>query len=248
MSALALRLIACITMLIDHIGYQINSLECRLIGRIAFPIFVFLIVNGYHHTSNKVYYALRLMLFAIISQIPFSLFCDNRIDFSHGNVMMTLFFALICIWTADVMGKNRCLRYISLLPSLLVCILYHFGVISSDYDAKGILLALLFFFADHKTVKGRIVLLLGMPAVFMYGYILSGGEQCVRLLLGMECVWPQVSVWDLRQLCCIGSLIPIFLYNGKKGTYPQSCFAAKLLQYGFYAFYPLHMLILWLIF
>ncbi len=247
MSALVLRVIACIAMLIDHIGYQIGNMECRMIGRIAFPIFVFLIINGYRHTSNKAYYAFRLALFAIISQIPFSLFCYNRIDFSHGNVMVTLFFALICIWLADSIGKNKYLRYVSLLPSVLVCGLYHFGFIHSDYGAKGILMALLFFFADHKTARGRIILAVGLPMVVMYSYILSGGIQLVKLMLGMQYSWPQVSDWGLRQLFCLGALIPIFAYNGKKGTYPHSRFAAKLLQYGFYAFYPVHMLLLWLI-
>ena len=248
MSALVLRVIACITMLIDHIGYQIGNLECRMIGRVAFPIFVFLIINGYRHTSNKAYYALRLAVFAMISQIPFSFFCYNRIDFSHGNVMVTLFLALICIWTADSMSRNNYLRWVFLLPSILVCGLYYFGYISSDYGTKGILMALLFFFADHKTVKGRIILTVCLPAVIMYGYILSGGIQCAKMILGLQYSWQKVSDWDLRQLFCLGALIPIFAYNGKKGTYPQNRFAAKLLQYGFYAFYPVHMLLLWLIF
>ncbi len=248
MSALLLRIVACMAMLIDHIGYQIGNLECRLIGRIAFPIFVFLIVNGYRHTSNKVSYALRLAVFAIISQIPFSLFSHNYIDFSHGNVIVTLFWALICVWLTDSMGKNKYLRYVSLLPSLLVCGLYHFGVISSDYGVKGILMALLFFFFDRKSIKGCIILVVGLAAVVMYNYILSGGIQCAKLVLGLQYSWPKVSVWDLRQLFCLGALIPIFLYNGKKGSYPQNRFAAKLLQYGFYAFYPVHMLLLWLIF
>ena len=65
MSALVLRCIACIAMLFDHIGFQYNILPFRIVGRIAFPIFVYLICNGYRHTSDRGKYALRLGFFAL---------------------------------------------------------------------------------------------------------------------------------------------------------------------------------------
>ena len=99
MSALTLRSIACVTMLLDHIGYLLAGrypflMPLRWIGRIAFPLYVFLIVNGFRHTRSRPRYALRLALFAILSQIPFTLFCDNRVFYPHLNVFVTLRCAL----------------------------------------------------------------------------------------------------------------------------------------------------------
>ena len=99
MSALTLRILACLFMLLDHIGYSLGGshplyLPLRCIGRLAFPIFVFLVVNGFRHTSNRPRYALRLALFAVISQVPFALFCGQKTYFSNGNVFVTL---LICL-------------------------------------------------------------------------------------------------------------------------------------------------------
>jgi len=243
MSALALRVIACLTMLIDHIGYCTNNEICRIIGRIAFPIFVFLIVNGFRHTSNKGKYALRLTIFALISQIPFSLFSYHRWDVMNGNVMFTLLLGLLCVWSADELRKNQILRWFCWLPAAMVCILYHFGVLQSDYGARGILLALVFYFLDKPTWPYRILTVGGVLISTHYEYLLS---LALRLVRG-NFTLPWMSHWSALQTFGLFALVCIFLYNGKKGKYPQNPILSKVLQYGFYGFYPLHMLLLWLI-
>ena len=89
-----LKLIAVVTMFIDHIGSIIfpHIMFLRIIGRISFPIFAFLIVNGYRHTHNLKKYLLRLAAFAIISEIPYNLIWSGDIAYPNSqNVFVTLF-------------------------------------------------------------------------------------------------------------------------------------------------------------
>ena len=92
MSSFVLKIIAIITMFIDHLGYAIfGKFSCfNYIGRLSFPIFAFQISEGYIHTKNLKKYFLRLFLFALVSQIPFMLFHSiiSR-DFSL-NIFFTL--------------------------------------------------------------------------------------------------------------------------------------------------------------
>ena len=89
-----LKWIAVITMIIDHTGAVLfpDDMVFRYIGRIAFPIFCFLLVEGFFHTRDVRKYMLRLGLFALISEIPYDLaFRDTVLEFEHQNV----FFALL---------------------------------------------------------------------------------------------------------------------------------------------------------
>ena len=110
-----LKLIAVISMLIDHtsavILEQIPGLEApaffmRIIGRLAFPIYCFLLVEGFYHTRSRAKYAGRLFLFALISEVPFDLAFSRRMwDFSSNNVFFTLLFGLLVIWGVE-RGKS----------------------------------------------------------------------------------------------------------------------------------------------
>ena len=109
MTSFVLKIIALITMFIDHSGYVfVGSFSfCNFIGRIAFPIFAFQISEGYKHTKNLKKYFLRLGIFALISQIPFSLFSFKY----HGgnililNVFFTLFLGLLSIYLYDYINN-----------------------------------------------------------------------------------------------------------------------------------------------
>ena len=247
MSALTLRIIACVAMLLDHIGYMTGNTVLRIIGRIAFPIFVYLIYNGFRHTSSRFRYALRLAVFALISQVPFTLFSHGTVDFTHGNAMFTLLAGLLCIWSLDALRKIPILRWGTLLPTLVVCGLYYKGIISSDYGIRGILFAIVFYCFDGKTWPKRMLMTVGTLLSVFYGYILSWGVALLKWVLGNGFLLPSMTRWQFLQIFSLGALLFIFLYNGKKGNYPRGRKSAKLVQYGFYAFYPLHQLVLWLI-
>ena len=117
-----LKTLALLSMIIDHLGaavlgtmlsYGIVPSEqreklylvyriCRSIGRLAFPIFCFLLVEGFVHTRSKERYALRLLIFAFISDVPYDLaFSHEVFDWTECNVFFTLFFGLMAIWCMD---------------------------------------------------------------------------------------------------------------------------------------------------
>ena len=243
MSALMLRIIACAAMLLDHIGYAFDIPSLRVVGRIAFPIFVYLIYNGYRHTKSPGKYALRLGLFALISQLPFALLCHYDHWLQKGNVFVTLLLALLCIWAADVLAKRPATRWICWLPALAVCVAYHNAWLRSDYGAKGIIMAFVFWALDGKTAwKRALTCVLVLCAVY-YAQILGVGLNLVR---GNGMVFSLTS-WEKTQVWSLLALPLIFAYNGEKGKMPGGPVGAKLAQYGFYAFYPLHMLVLWLL-
>ena len=105
MSAFVLKIIAIVTMFIDHLGYAVHNgsfSSFNYIGRLAFPIFAFQISEGYIHTKNIKKYFLRLLLFAVISQLPFMIF--NSILNIHKlylNTLFTLFLGLVSIYIYD---------------------------------------------------------------------------------------------------------------------------------------------------
>lgn len=245
MSAFMLRLIACIAMLSDHVGYYYGVELLRIIGRIAFPIFLYLIYNGYRHTSHRVGYALRLGIFALLSQIPFSLFCTNGIWMEKGNVFFTLLISLLVLWTTDTLWKHRFLRILSPVPTLAVFALYFFGFLRSDYGAKGILMIMVFYLFDSKKLWCRICTVVGVLIAVFYSKLVSLGFFFLYTVLGKDYCLPSFSNWELIQAYSLLALPLIFLYNGKKGGNFQNKNTAKAVQYGFYLFYPVHMLVLW---
>lgn len=247
MSALVLKIIACLTMLLDHIGYVWGMEPLRIIGRLSFPIFAYLIYNGYRHTSSKLKYALRLAFFAIVSQIPFNLFCYGTLWYNNGNVFFTLLAALLCLWSVDAMRRHKVLRWFCLLPALAVCCLYWSGIFVSDYGAKGILLILVFYFCDRKGLGWKILAILGFFCAIYHSYILSSVKSLLMMLTGTPRVFLKLGDWEITQAWSVFSLPLIFSYNGKKGPTPRNKILAKITQLGFYLFYPLHMVILWFI-
>lgn len=150
-SGSTLKIIAIVTMLIDHIGASILETYMefypewrmcyyilRLIGRVAFPIFIFLLIEGFHYTSNRWKYAKNLLIFGFLSEIPFDLaFFGTVFYWGYQNVMFTLLLGFIAIWIDDkVKGEN--LWYIKSGLCFLICgVIAKFG--HTDYGFFGVL-------------------------------------------------------------------------------------------------------------
>lgn len=219
LSGSVLKLIAVITMLIDHTGYVFYAFPIfrqplftalgetvtiyfilRKIGRLAFPIYCFLIGEGLRHTRNQVKYLLRLLVFAVISEIPFNLMVSgNLLCPEHQNVFFTLFLGALSIYIYRSDLRNL------LKIVLMVAVLGISAVLNADYGAAGMVVILvLYVLRGHPIVQA----IAGYP-------LFSGG------------------------LYAVAAFIPIHMYNGRRGFIKH-----PVLKYAFYLFYPLHMLLL----
>jgi len=215
LNAAHLRVLALFLMLLDHMWATVvpGNLWMHCVGRLAFPIFAFQAAEGYHHTRDFKGYCKRLALFALISEIPFNLMIMSFPVFPpHQNVMLTLLLGLLACRAWDEQKWWK-LALIALA-----------GVVTfPDYGVLGVGTVLSFH-----VLRGQGLLQLAMLVVInWFGY---EGQQLV------------LGTFKLPiQAFAILSIIPIWLYNGKKGG------GGKWLQYGSYLFYPLHMLVLWLL-
>ncbi len=246
MTAHSIKLLACVTMLCDHIGYcmqmyGIGSYNAasilRIIGRLAMPLFAFLLAEGFKKTHNVFLYMLRMLLAALISEIPFNLMSTGRISAPHTqNVMFTLLLGLTALYATDLVlkSKSKHLKCYIFIPILLICYLAH--RFSVDYDFYAVLLILLFYFLDPSSLESRVWY---FPALALFS--------ARNILLSYWSGIP-ASSWGKTQLYEFFCMIPILLYNGKKG-YTPSAKAGRLLQrLGFYLFYPAHMTVLYFVF
>ncbi len=233
-SGSALKWLAIITMLIDHIGavviengilyawdsrrlyriletdwgrvwYQIDMVF-RTIGRISFPIFCFLLVEGFLHTSNVKRYFLRLMSFAVISEIPFDLAVKNQVfDWSYQNIFFTLAIALLVL-----MGLKKYREMPAYCFAVILAGCAGAKILKTDYDVYGVLLICTVYLLREKPLYRFAVLLL----LLLYESRYSFGASTL-------------------------ALVPISKYNRKKGK--------TKLKYAFYCFYPVHLLFLFLV-
>ncbi|MGN0506998.1 MAG: TraX family protein [Lachnospiraceae bacterium] len=235
-----LKLIAIVTMLLDHIGaillekgllprissavfggHSIRYLPAdytfwshadlclRFIGRLAFPIFCFLLVEGFLHTKSVARYALRLGLFALISEVPFDLALYKEFwNTGMQNVFFTLFLGLAALagiqYLESFFLKHAPkLRFLSLLP-LIVCMILA-ELLRTDYAAFGVLLIGLLYLLRRDRKR-----------------------QCI--------VGAVATVWELTAPL---AFLLIYYYNGERGKLRS--------KYFFYLFYPVHLFLLALI-
>lgn len=242
LSGSTLKCIALITMLIDHIGATIvegilnrdypavlsnDSYRAYLkshamlisadqilrgIGRIAFPIFCFLLVEGFLHTKNKKKYALRLFLFALISEIPFDIaFRNTWFSFTAQNVFFTLFFGLLMIWLLDIIRQKSFTYPLIQATGYLIIIVAFMGIayqLRVDYSSIGIA---------------------AIAAIYLLRNNRLAGSLAACLLL---------CIFYSNEIPCLLSVFLIGMYNGTRGLN---------LKYLFYAFYPIHLTILYVI-
>ncbi len=239
----SLKLIAMISMLIDHIGcvivhpLYINAcfvdgvdlmealipdnarklyilyMVMRSIGRLALPIFAFMIVEGFLHTRSIKKYILRLAVFAALSEIPFDLANFGEVFYlRYQNVMWTFLVAVIMLYMLDRLSLStdkdyiRALKTISVIGIASILVLFCDGGIGTIF-----LIASMYMFRDNKKL-------------YLVGCLLS------ILTITMQFMW--------IELFAVAALILIEMYNGRRGS---------VNKYLFYVFYPVHFILLALI-
>lgn len=219
-----LKLIAVCTMFIDHMGDTLfpGVMWLRCIGRVAFPIFCFLIAEGCVHTHDRKKYALRLFVFAVLSEIPFNLMTGRAVWNPYDqNVLWTLLAGAAVCWSIDGALKRRTAPAFVLTGAAMVAAFWLLEVFCTDYGGWGMLLVAMFY-GVRRAPYGQ--------AAKMAAQAVGLAFFCIGVMGGVT-----IELWALT------ALVPIWLYNGQRG------FSHKAVQYGFYAFYPLHILILSLI-
>lgn len=233
-SSFALHILAMSLMLCDHLWATVVPGNDWLtdIGRIAFPIFAFMTVEGFFHTKNFKKYMLRLLAFALVSEIPFNLVMGGRIFYPlHQNVLWTFLLGLALVWLNEkARGKKLPLRIAVGVGT--VALAYILGIITFvDYYNAGVLTVLAFYF-----LRGRKWwnFLLQLAALWYINCEILGGFGYELELFGK-------AVFVQRQSFALLALIPIWLYRGRQGAYSPGIRAL------YYGFYPVHLLVLWLI-
>ena len=230
-TSFSLHIMAMLFMLCDHLWGTIvpgsDWLTC--IGRLSFPILAFMIVEGYFHTKNLRKYVKRLLVFAVLSEIPFDLAMGSRIFYPiHQNVLWSFLISIGLIhWNEKVKEKQVWKRVFVVIAS--VCIGYIGGLITFvDFYNAGILTVLVFYYFRNKKwwcYAAQLVCL------WYINFELLGGYSYEVQMFGE-------THFIARQGIAVLALIPIWLYQGKQGYHSSGW------QYFCYAFYPLHLLIL----
>ena len=219
-----LKLIAVCTMLVDHMGATLFPFTpwLRCVGRVAFPIFCFLIAEGCVHTHDRRKYALRLLVFAVLSEVPFNLMLGGALWYPYAqNVLWTLLAGALVCWVMDWALRERTALSFVLTAAAMAAAFSLLELAATDYGGWGMLLVAAFY-GIHRAPYG--------PAAKMAAQAVGLAVFSIGVMGGVS-----IELWSLA------ALVPLWLYNGQRG------FSNRAVQYGFYAFYPVHILILSLI-
>jgi hypothetical protein len=230
-----LKVIAIIAMLLNHMGsgWGINEISPPLffftefIGKLTFPIMAFLLVEGYHYTRNVKKYALRLFIFCLLSSYPFHLLFYPNYPYVPLELVNNIFFTLLM----GLLLIISCEKTTNTLEHVLLVIGFSVATIMSDWNLVGVLMIYGFYRIKKPSAKKIIPPLYTTGVLFLImflTYFLSQG---------------QAMPW-YEPITTLGTLgvIPLLLrYDGTRGYSPN------WVKWGFYLFYPLHMILLILI-
>ncbi|MDO4440802.1 MAG: TraX family protein [Moraxella sp.] len=224
LDAFWLKCIAMMAMTLDHLAWAFVDVESWLsewlhfIGRLVAPLMVYFLVVGFYHTKDIKAYAMRLFVFALISQIPYLLFglsIEQVLqgvawqDYLQGNVLFTLLFALtaLVMWHTNWHPMAKAAGILALYPVATL----------SDYGFSLVAMALVFahFYPNKRTMLTAYVLLSPVFYVLTYGFYPTVGYGLMHF--GVLLVVPL-----------------IYYFNGKKGRQLGG-------RYVFYWFYPVHL-------
>lgn len=208
-----LKVLACFCMLVDHVcGILFHTsytayLIRYSIGRLAFPLFAFMLCEGFFHTRNKSKYLLNLLITAVVSECFYDLGFDGQLFYpGKQNTIFTLLLSLIMLM---IMEQFRDKFFIQIIIAAAFSAAAHY--LRVDYGLWGVAAVAIYYF------------------MYFAPYYISGFCACIPIICGFQ----TYSVLLVS--------IPLAFYNGKQGT------KNNLIKYGFYLFYPVHLIVLVLI-
>ena len=221
-----LKYIAIFAMVIDHVGMMFVPIStfpgvlCRVFGRLTAPIMCLFLSEGFAHTSSRKKYGIRLGIFALVSQVPYALAHYNTILKLDFNMIFTLFLCFLILLVYEYMPDSN-LRWVligGLIGASFIC---DWGIFAPLY--------VLGFYIYREDRKGQLKAFITISI----GLVILNVAFC----LGQGYHW-YGELWQLGVFLFIPVL---FLYNGERGS------RAPFHKWIFYFFYPLHLLVLWLI-
>lgn len=194
-------------------------LVMRIIGRLGFPIFIFLLIEGLEHTRNQWKYLLRLIIFALISEIPFDfafnlnreqIFSGQLLEFTYQNVFFTLAIGLAAVIGIKIIQGIEFNEMLKVFINIGITVAgMGLGLLlRTDYGAIGVLAIIIMYLLRQRR-------------------ILASAMSCLVLMFS-----------SFLEASAFLILLPVGYYNGERGW---------KLKWVFYAFYPVHLLLLWVI-
>jgi len=237
MNAFTLKIIALTSMIIDHMGVVFPDqfgFEFRVIGRLAFPIYVYLVAEGFKHTKSPAKFLTRLFVFAIISQPVFQMALRgidspwNVSFFTNTNIFYTLLFGGAAIVVYKYLHKLT-LNNVAVLPLFLFMWLAKF--FSSDYGAYGVMFVFVMYWIGQ-VYNGKVpkcIQITVMAALCLWQH-----NAVIRFALSGYAIYIPILTWMLIPATLLPVLL-VVLYNGKRGP---------SLKWFFYTSYPIHLAVL----
>ena len=212
----ALKLFALLCMTIDHIGAHIlnDYTSFRIIGRLAFPIFAYMIAEGCKYTKNKLKYFLTIFIEGVIIQFFIFLLSDS----THMNVLITFSLSIGLIYAFDYSLRsennyNWVIPLMGIIFVMVICGELPEGFLSEyfhiDYGFFGVMLPVMVYIFENKVLK--------------------------LLMFTAGLVFLSISLAPIQWWCLL-SVIPIALYSGERGKLK--------IKYLFHIYYPIHIVII----
>ncbi|WP_280121227.1 TraX family protein [Duncaniella muricolitica] len=221
LSGSALKILAVISMMADHCAYFLLEHDSalyeplRCFGRIAFPVFAFLVAEGFANSRNRMRYFLMLVCFGIVSELPWYLL--NGADGTH-NVMFTLALGVAALTMFDRLCEHGPIAFLSVALTAAAA-----WWLKTDYDWRGVLMIVLFYILRYRTIRPWLE----------RQHICFPSQALLQIIFTI----PLMAHYGLTGAILAGAVI--FLYDGTRGF-----IRGRTAKYAFYAIYPVHLLLI----
>lgn len=229
LSGFQLKILACLFMLVDHIGVVLlPDVELlRIIGRLSYPLFAYFIAEGTRYTKNKTKRFFSIFILGVICEIAFVVFSSTY----SGNILLTFSMSGLLIYLLDCTKKAffknifYSIAFLMLFVLSLIATYFYCEKVGLDYGFFGVLTPVFCTVFDN----------MGEFSEKLYSKVDRKYVSIAMFSLGLLLMVIFDSVLSCQEYCLLSVLLLLF-YNGKKGKYS--------FKYGFYLFYPLHFIVL----
>ena len=228
MTAFTLKIIALVSMVIDHLAIAFPAyfpIVFRAVGRLAWPIFAFLVAEGFRHTKSQEKFLMRLFVFALISEIPYDLVMGNEINFfANTNIFYTLFLGGFAIYLFEKLKTRYTLQTMAVIGAIFPSVVLA-EFLTVDFGGMGVLFVFAMYVIQPKKIR----------LVAIGGFALS---QFIPLVMAYSLGFEIKPTYLLMIPFALVTVPLVACYNGKRG------FNAKWTKWLFYIAYPAHLVLL----